>query len=55
MLESFRRGGMSDQELLANYPTLTQADLDNAWRYADAHKAEIDELIRLDESDEEGI
>jgi uncharacterized protein (DUF433 family) len=53
VLECYRRGGWSDETLLANYPSLRQEDLDNAWRYAHAHQSEIDELIRFDESDEE--
>jgi uncharacterized protein (DUF433 family) len=50
VLESFRRLGSTDAQLLANYPTLRAADLVHAWAYADSHRAEIDEAIAENEA-----
>jgi uncharacterized protein (DUF433 family) len=44
-LVSFRQQGADSSELLRNYPSLTQADLDAAWAYYDAHHEEIDQAI----------
>ena len=41
-----RHGGLSDSELLRRIPGLTKADLEVAWHYYDAHRAEIDQTIR---------
>jgi uncharacterized protein (DUF433 family) len=46
MLEGLRRLGSTDERILANYPSLSQADLDNAWGYVAANIVEIDEAIR---------
>jgi len=48
-LEQARRLGFNDESLLVQYPTLTQADLDAAWGYAKAHRAEIEAAIRENE------
>jgi uncharacterized protein (DUF433 family) len=48
-LEQYRRQGMSESEILANYPTLRAADLVNAWAFVDAHPEEIDRQIRENE------
>lgn len=48
-LQNSRRLGIGDEDLLRDYPSLTSADLDNAWRYAEAHADETDRLIRLNE------
>ena len=32
-------------ELLRNYPGLSDRDLENAWRYYDRHREEIDRII----------
>jgi uncharacterized protein (DUF433 family) len=45
MLEDARRLGVSDAELLQDYPSLTNGDLAAAWAYVAAHPAEIDEAI----------
>ncbi len=37
--------GISEAQLLQDYPHITAADLVNAWSYADAHTEEIAELI----------
>jgi len=49
-LEEYRHLGMSDADLLENYPSLTAYDLDNAWAYVKAHPDEIDRLIEEDET-----
>jgi uncharacterized protein (DUF433 family) len=49
-LESYRRLGWSEVEILENFPTLRAADLVNAWAYADAHQDEINEVIEANEA-----
>jgi uncharacterized protein (DUF433 family) len=51
VLEQARRLGMSDADLLRNYPTLRAEDLAKAWVYVRSHREEIDEAIRLNEED----
>ncbi len=52
----FMRDGMSDQDLLANYPTLCEQDLDAARSYYAQHRSEIDEAIAANErDDDEGL
>jgi uncharacterized protein (DUF433 family) len=46
MLEDARRLGVSDAELLQDYPSLNERDLAAAWAYVAAHPAEINEAIR---------
>ena len=53
LLVSFMRQGMTDAELLANYPTLTAEDLDAARVYYRQHPDEIDEAITANENDDE--
>jgi uncharacterized protein (DUF433 family) len=50
LLEQARRLGVSEQELLAAYPTLRAEDLVNAWPYARSHAAEIETQIRQNEA-----
>ena len=45
----FRRLGISEAELLEDYPTLRAADLANAWAYAEAYSDEIEIAIREQE------
>lgn len=45
LIES-RRLGISEAQLLDDYPHISAADLVNAWAYADAHSEEIEEAIR---------
>src|SRR5438034_7755011 len=45
MLEQYRRGGMSEADLLRNYPTLRAEDLVNAWAYVRSHPEEIERQI----------
>jgi len=49
LLESYRRQGTSERELLEAYPTLRAEDLANAWSYARMHSEAIDEQIRLNQ------
>src|SRR5260370_19583375 len=53
LLVSFMRQGMSDAELLANYPALTVEDLHAARAYYRAHPREIDEAIAANEDDQD--
>lgn len=46
MLEEARRLGVSDAELLQDYPSLGAGDLAAAWAYVKAHPAEIEKAIR---------
>jgi len=50
VLENYRRLGWSEARLLENFPTLRAADLVNAWAYADAHQAEINQAISENEA-----
>lgn len=50
MLVQARRLGMTDEEIRTRYlPPLTQAELSAAWRYYEAHRAEIEQAIRENE------
>ncbi len=51
VLEQSRRLGMSEIDLLRNYPTLRAQDLANAWSYVLAHRDEIDRQVREHEAD----
>jgi len=50
LLEQARRLGVSEQALLAAYPSLRAEDLVNAWAYARSHAAEIESQIREHET-----
>jgi uncharacterized protein (DUF433 family) len=41
--------GISEAQLLQDYPHITSADLVNAWSYADAYSEEIAVAIRLNQ------
>lgn len=45
----WRRQRVSDARLLEMFPTLTQDDLDAAWKYADPLRDEIDRDIQENE------
>lgn len=45
LLESLRRQGASDADLLQAYPHLHAQDLVNAWAYVNVHREEIDRQI----------
>ncbi|MCT7948971.1 DUF433 domain-containing protein [Ancylothrix sp. C2] len=48
-LVNARRIGYSDNDLLESYPTISAADLVNAWAYAEAFSEEIETAIRENE------
>lgn len=50
LLERSRRLGMSEADLLANYPTLRAEDLVNAWAYVRANGHEINAQIQDNEA-----
>jgi len=45
--------GLSDQEILAKYPQLTQRDLEAAWNYSAHNRLEIEQDIEDNLSDDE--
>ena len=49
VLEAYRQGGWSDARLLENYPSLTAADLANAWAYVEANQEEVNKAIKENE------
>jgi uncharacterized protein (DUF433 family) len=49
LLVAYRRGGMTDENILASYPTLCVEDLDAASEYALLHPDEIDGAIAENE------
>ena len=49
LLEQARRLGATDADLLAWYPSLRPADLENAWAFVATHRAEIETEIRENE------
>ena len=55
VLEQFRRLGMSESDLLANYPSLRAEDLVNAWAYVRAHRDEINRQIAEQEADNDDV
>lgn len=50
VLESARRLGASEAEILRSYPSLRAEDLANAWAYVRSHKEEIANQIRENEA-----
>ena len=48
LLVSLRQQGATEAYLLEDYPTLTAADLVNAWLYGDTHSDEIEAAIARD-------
>ncbi|MBD1899844.1 DUF433 domain-containing protein [Trichocoleus sp. DQ-A3] len=51
VLVNARRLGISETQLLDDYPTISAADLANAWAYAEAYPDEIEIAIRENEED----
>lgn len=51
VLENARRNGVTESELLHDYPTLTAQDLANAWSYVRSHREEIECEITENEED----
>lgn len=52
MLENARRQGVSEAELLLNYPGLTAKDLANAWDYVSLNTGEIKNEIAKNEAED---
>jgi uncharacterized protein (DUF433 family) len=52
LLVGFQQRGLSDVDLLSNYPRLSTDDLTHAWEYAAAHSDEIANAIRENEDEE---
>jgi uncharacterized protein (DUF433 family) len=50
VLESARRRGASEADLLRSYPALRAEDLTNAWAYARARRDEVDRAILENEA-----
>lgn len=49
LLVAYRQGGAADEQIIQDYPHLTQNDLDAAWSYAEGHPLEIqDEIAEQD-------
>ena len=53
LLVAYKKGGMSDEDLLRNYPSLNAEELAAAWEYYRHYPQEIDALIARDENEEE--
>jgi len=51
VLVNARNLGISESQLLYDYPTLSATDLTNAWVYAEANHLEIETAIRDNEED----
>ena len=51
-LEEWRQLGQTESEILANYPSLSAADLVTAWAYTNDHPDEIAEAIRLNNEED---
>jgi uncharacterized protein (DUF433 family) len=52
LLADLKRSGVSDDEILREYPTLRSHDLAAAWEYCRLHPREIDEAIASQEIEE---
>jgi type III restriction enzyme len=52
ILVSFRNLGETDAQILKIFPSLTQSDLDAAWRYYEKNREEIDESHAAHQIDE---
>ena len=49
LLEQSRRLGISESEILQNYPMLRAEDLSNAWAFVRSHQDEINTDIKANE------
>lgn len=52
MLEQARRQGVSEVDLLRNYPQLTAQDLANAWDYLNSYRDEVENAISANEAND---
>jgi uncharacterized protein (DUF433 family) len=50
-LEHMRQLGVSEADILKNFPTLRAVDLVQAWAYVNTHRQEIEDQIRQNEED----
>jgi uncharacterized protein (DUF433 family) len=50
-LQRMRQLGVSEADILRSFPALRAIDLVQAWAYADAHPAEIEDQIQENEQD----
>jgi len=50
LLESYRRLGLDEPKILANYPTLRASNLVQCWAYVASHRDEIEAAIRANEA-----
>jgi uncharacterized protein (DUF433 family) len=51
-LVSLQSQGATDQELLKDYPSLNQMDLEAAWDYYKQHKNEINQAIAMQDDED---
>jgi uncharacterized protein (DUF433 family) len=51
LLVSYRNMGLDEDRLLSFYPTLTRNDLEQAWKYYQTYKEEIDQEIAQQEEE----
>ena len=51
-LVSLRSQGATDSELLEDYPSLIQTDLEAAWIYYQHHQDEIDQAIAIQDNED---
>ena len=49
VLEQAKRVGISNDDILVDYPSLNNDDLLAAWDYVDSHRGEIDDQIASNE------
>jgi uncharacterized protein (DUF433 family) len=47
-LVEWKKQGLTDARILEHHPDLTQADLEAAWVYYDAHREEIEQILKED-------
>ena len=52
VLVELKSQGRTDEQLLGDFPGLTQADLDTAWAYYREHTDEIDDSIKAEAGEE---
>lgn len=48
-VERMRQLGVSESDILRNYPTLRAADLAQGWSYAEKHRDETEQMIHENE------
>jgi uncharacterized protein (DUF433 family) len=48
-LVQWKRLGLTDEQILSDFPDLTQEDLQTAWWYYETHKDEIEQAMREEE------